>query len=136
MATDLKNNLKFSVSLAPASRSDPAVPVDGTAVDRTGYDSAVVLVHVGTLTGSATPSLTMQIQDSDDNVTYAAVAAADLDGGVLPAIVAATDDTLYEIGYLGRKRYLRVSITAKGGTTPAVISDAVVVLGKPRVLPA
>lgn len=135
MPKDLKNNIKVLASLPPANRSDPSVPVNGTGIDRSGYESVLVLAHIGTIGGSASPGQTLEIQESDDNVTFTAVAAGDLDGGVLPAIVAANDDTLYEIGYLGRKRYVRVAVTAKTGTTPALIADALVALGSPRVRP-
>lgn len=133
---DLKNDLAPLVSLAAKLQSDPSLPVNGTGIDLSGYDGAVVCVDVGTLAGSATPTITLEIQESSDNTTFTAVAAADLDGGVLPAIVAANDDTFYEIGYKGLKRYVRVSVTAKGGTSPALPCSAVVVRGRPRVRPA
>lgn len=132
---DLYSALSPAVSLKAANQSDPTVPVNGTGVDRSGYEGVVVLFDAGTLAGSATPTITAEIQESDDNSTFTAVAAADLQGGVLPAIVAANDETLYERGYLGTKRYVRVSITAKGGTTPALPCSAVVVRSGGRVQP-
>lgn len=136
MRSDLKNDLAPVTSLPAAAYSDPSLPVNGTGVDLANYDAAVILVDAGTLGGSSTPTITLQIQESDDNSTFTAVAAADLAGGLLPAIVAANDETLYERGYTGLKRYIRVSVTAKGGTSPALPASAVVVRGKPRVKPA
>lgn len=136
MRSDLKNDLAPAVSLKATNQSDPSVPVNGTGVDLANYDAAVILFDAGTLAGSSTPTITAEIQESDDNSSFTAVAAADLDGGVLPAIVAANDETLYERGYKGLKRYVRVSITAKGGTSPALPCSALVVRGKPRVKPA
>ena len=133
---DLYSQLAAVTSLASATQSDPAVPVNGSGVDLANYSSAVVVFDAGTLTGSSTPTITPQIQESDDDVTYTAVAAADLDGGVLPAIVAANDASLYLRGYRGNKRYLRVAITAKGGTSPALPCAAVIVRGHARVTPA
>lgn len=131
---DMKNNLGIAETLAPANRSDPSVPVNGTGVDLSGYDGAVVVLHVGTIGGSGGPSQTFEVQESADNSTFTAVADADLDG-TEPVVAAANDDQVHEIGYRGTKRYLRVAITAKAGTTPALVSSAVVVRGRPRVQP-
>ena len=110
--------------------------VNGIGVDLQGYESADVLIDLGTFEGT-TPSATIQIQESDDNTTFTAVAAADLIGGALPATIDTTnDDTLYERGYLGRKRYVRVAVTAISGTGPSLPMSAVVVRGHARSMPA
>lgn len=131
--TDIKNNLSVAQSLAPASQADPALPVNGTGVDLAGYDAAMAVIDTGTITGAG-GTLTFEVQESSDNVTFTAVADADLDG-TEPAVAAANDNTVYEIGYRGIKRYLRVSITAKAGTTPTMPCSATIVRGKARKLP-
>lgn len=136
MGKDLYNALSPASTLAAKTQSDPSLPVNGTGVDRANFEGVLIVFDAGTLAGSSTPTITAEIQESDDNVTFAAVAAADLDGGLLPAIVAANDETLYERGYRGIKRYLRVSITAKGGTSPALPCSAVILRGGGRVYPA
>ncbi len=135
MTADFRNDFAPVVSLKATNQSDPSVPVNGTGVDLAGYDGCMIMFDAGTLAGSSTPTITPQIQESDDNSTFTAVAAADLDGGVLAAIVAANDETLHVRGYKGSKRYIRVSLTAKGGTTPALPCSAVVVRGKGRIRP-
>jgi hypothetical protein len=132
--SDLKNDLAPAQSLKATNQADPAVPVNGTGVDLAGYDAAVVLIDAGAISGAGA-SLTFEVQHSDDNVTFTAVADADLDG-TEPAITAANDDQIHEVGYKGIKRYLRVSITAKAGTTPTMACSASVVRGKPRRRPA
>lgn len=132
---DMYNALTTNSSLKAADQSDPSVPVNGTGVDTANSEECLIIVDAGTLAGTGTPTITLQIQESDDNVTYTAVAAGDLDGGVLPAIVAANDETVYKRRYIGTKRYVRVSVTAKGGTTPALPCSAVVVLGGRRKQP-
>lgn len=125
--TDIKNSVSVAQTLGPAARTASA---NGTGVDLAGFDAAVVVVTTGTITDG---THTIEVQDSADNSTFAAVADADLDG-TEPAIAAANDDTTYEIGYRGIKRYLRVIVTVAGATTGGVYS-ATVVRGKPRKLP-
>jgi hypothetical protein len=134
MRSDLKNDLAPAQSLKATNQADPAVPVNGTGVDLANYDAAVVLIDAGAIVGAAA-SLTFEVQHSDDNAAFTAVPDAELDG-VEPVIVAANDDQIHKIGYKGIKRYVRVSITAKAGTTPTMPVSASVVRGKPRVRPA
>jgi outer membrane lipoprotein SlyB len=128
---DLYSNTKFARSLSPAARTASA---NGVGVDRAQNDSyyqeAKVVVSTGTITDG---THTIEVQESDDNSTFTAVADADLQG-TEPAIVAADDDKTFEIGYLGRKRYLRVIVTVAGATTGGVYG-AGIELGKPRRAP-
>lgn len=125
---DLKNNLSVAISLAAANRSDPSLPINGTGVDLTGFDGALVVINAGTIGGTGSPSQTFEVQESDDNSSFTAVANGELDG-TEPVVAAANDEQLHLIGYKGIKRYIRVAITAKAGTTPALVADAIVVRG-------
>lgn len=127
--TDLKSHVSVAQSLAPASRTATA---NGTGVDLTGYDAATVVLDLGAA-GGTTPSFTFEVQESSDNSSFAAVAAADLDSGQPAAVTAG--GTVVEIGYRGIKRYIRVAITAVTGTTPTLLCSATVVRGKPRKQP-
>lgn len=125
MAKDLKNDLTLATSLAPAARTATA---NGTGVDLKGYDGATVEFIVGTITdGTHTP----KIQESDDNTTFADVAAADQQG----ALSNLATSTNQRVGYLGSKRYIRAVSTVSGTTTGGVYA-AVVLRGYPRTLPA
>lgn len=105
--------------------------VNGTTIDRTdpqgGTDSttvALVVVLTGTITDG---SHAVAIQDSDDGSSWAAVAAEYLQGAV-PTIVAADDDKVFEVGYTGPRRYLRVNVTTTGAVSGGTFG-AVVLLG-------
>jgi hypothetical protein len=128
---DPYNNLLVRQSLTPAARTASA---NGTGVDRNGsgamFQAAMIVVTTGTITDG---THTIEVQDSDDNVTFAPVADDYLQGAE-PAIVAADDNVVFHIGYLGRKRYLRAIVTAAGTTTGGVYGAAVV-LSDPRVMP-
>ncbi len=131
---DLYNNLLTKITVPNALRS---VTVTGTGVDRNvagtvnpsglGFQSALVVVFTGTMTDG---TATIEVQDSDDNITFTAVAAAYLQG-TSPVIASTDDDKVFGIGYLGGKRYIRVVGTAAGTTTGGVYG-ALVVLGDPR----
>ncbi|MFE3378347.1 hypothetical protein [Streptomyces anulatus] len=129
---DIYSNVLVKQSLTPAVRTATAT---GTAVDRNAgggamFQNALVVVTTGVIT-DATHTIT--VEDSADGTSYATVAAEYLQG-TAPAIVAADDSKTYELGYLGRKRYLRVVSTVAGATTGGAVA-ALVVLSDPRVTP-
>lgn len=129
---DLYNEVGPAQSLRPQTVT---AAVNGTGVDLRGFDSATVLVDTGTITGT-TPTVTAKIQESDDNSTFTDVAAADLLGGALPATIGiAEDETIYRRGYRGAKRYLRVIVSAVGGTSPSLPMAASILRGHPHRSP-
>ncbi len=124
---DLYNEISVAQSLAPAARTASA---NGTGVDLAGFDAAVVVVETGAITDG---THTIQVEESTDNSTFTAVADADLQG-TEPAIGAADDNKVYEIGYMGTKRYVRVAVTVAGATTGGVYA-AHVARGRARKQP-
>lgn len=136
MKRTVYSHVRAKASLAIAARTST---VNGTAVDRQlsgasgtneWFGSAMLLVHTGTIT-DGTHAITLEV--SDDNSSWGAAAAADLQGS-LPSIAATDDDKLYEIGYTGTKRYLR-AVTTPTGTTTGGVYGATILLGFPTVLP-
>lgn len=126
MRTDLYPHLAPLPSLAPAARTASA---NGTGVDLANYDAAVALIHAGTWTDG---THTFELQDSDDNASFTAVADAYLSGTEPVVSSAPTASQVYRVGYHGIRRYLRVVVTAAGTTTGAVYG-ASIVRGKGRV---
>lgn len=130
---DLYSNILVKPTLAIATRTASA---DGTAVDRAEdgslFQSAVVVVHTGAITDG---THTIEVQDSDASGSGFAAVADEFLQGTEPAIGSSDDNVLYEIGYLGSKRYIRAIVTA-AGTTSGGTYGAVVILGDPRVKPA
>lgn len=130
MNKDLTHNLSVKVSVPALLRNGNAA-VNGTGVDLSGYEGAVVTFFGGTLTDG---SLACKIQDSDDDSSYADVAATNLIGA--NPTLAATEDNLSESqGYIGNKRYIRGVITQSGATTGGTYG-ASVIRGFPRHAPA
>ncbi len=130
MRRSVYTNVTPRASLTIAARSANTT-VNGSGVDRNiGGDmhrSAMVVVHTGAITDG---THTIEIQDSDDNASFTAVADQYLQG-TEPAIGASDDNSLFVIGYIGSRRYLRVSVTTAGATSGGTYG-AVVLLGEPR----
>lgn len=121
---DLVHKLDAQPSLAPAVRNATAT---GSAVDLRGFDSAMVLVHVGAWTdGSHTPSL----EASADGVSFAAVAAGELQGAFAAVTGGGGANLAQAVGYVGPARYLRAKLTVSGATTGAA-AGIVILRGHP-----
>ncbi|MBA5779490.1 hypothetical protein H2509_20360 [Stappia sp. F7233] len=117
---DLSSNLGPVQSLAPAARTASA---NGAGVDLRDFDGAMVMIDAGSWTDG---THTFEVQESDDNVAFAAVAADDLLGSE-PVVGGATDDDqIYKVSYIGTKRYIRAAVTVAGAVTGAVYGVSIV----------
>jgi len=123
--------LSTAISLAFAART--ASVASPTAVDLAGFDGAMIQVITGVITDG---THTIGLEESADNSAWTAVAAADIVGSkpVLDT-TAAHDNAVFEFGYIGSKRYIRVPVVVAGTTTGGVYG-ATVVRGFPRKAPA
>lgn len=129
MRRSVYTNVTPRASLVVAARTNGTV--NGSSVDRNiGGDmhrSAMVVIHTGTVTDG---THTIEVQDSDDGSSFTAVADQYLQG-TEPAIGGSDDNALFVIGYIGTRRYLRVSVTTSGATSGGTYG-AVILLGEPR----
>jgi len=138
---DLYHDFLPEVSFYPLLKTAIA---DGDAyVDLQGYEGALIIITAGAIAdGSGVVTLyTWELKESDDHVTFTAVAAADLLGSE-PSFEAVTGATHEEnvsksFGYIGTKRYLRVDLVAVPSTAGAGGTfSGEVVKGRPRHAPA
>ena len=81
-----------------------ASTVNGAAIDRLGFDEALVVVNSGTNGTSGTVDI--KIQESEDGST----GWADVSGASFAQITESNDNTVYvgRLNLSGRKRYIRV----------------------------
>lgn len=111
---------------------------NGDGIDLRGFEGALVLYHFG-ITGdtlSSTIKVAGLLEESADNVTFTAVAAADVDG-TLPVIDDnAEDETTAWVGYLGSKRFIRPVFDFTGTHTNGIEVASDVILLMPKYLPA
>ena len=111
---DLHNQISTGVAIALTAVAG-GEGVAGVAIDRQGSEGLEIIFQVGAYTeGSVTPL----IEESDDNVTYTAVADADLTN--TEASAALTAAGVSSIGYVGWKRYVKASAVTAAGSTLSV----------------
>lgn len=109
-----------SVSIAPQATT---AAVNGSSLDLAGTEAVAAVIAAGTITAGDT--LTFHVEESDDNVSFAAAAAGDLigdvDSGANTITFADTEDnTVKIVGYVGNKRYVRVALAEPGAGTDGV----------------
>lgn len=134
---DLFNSLKFVPALAPLATAiaDNTAQVSAI-IDRRGFDGLVFAIATGTLADAdATFTVLVEAGDVANLSDAAAVPDSELNGTEAGASFTFADDSkVMKIGYIGSKRYVRLTITpaANAGAAPLT---AIAVLGYPAVLP-
>ncbi len=128
-------DLVSDVSIVPIIVASLDADNTPAALDLAGYNSAVVAIGVGIggITFTGTNKVEFKLTHSDDNSTYTAVVAADVDirlpdgtegsvsdGGIVRSLIAAhAAATVTRVGYKGGKRYLKL-LADFGGSHAAV----------------
>jgi hypothetical protein len=106
------SGLKFLTALAPKAATTDNTAYVSEVADLQGYDSCTFVWGAGSI-ADADVTFTLLVEESDTSGSgYTAVADADLT--VTEASAAPTfgsDNSTGKIGYLGAKRYVRVTIT-------------------------
>ena len=132
---DLYNQLTIRRAISPVSVADTTAQVS-QIIDRQGFDSLVFAIATGSI-ADADATFTILVEDGDaSNLSdNAAVADAELNGTeVLAAFQFDDDNETRKIGYIGNKRYVRLTITPVANASAAVIC-AVAILGNASLQP-
>lgn len=124
---DLFSKLGVVQALLPQVLSATAT---GAALDLQGFNSAAFVINTGAIVGAGDFTTTIEESDTETSGDFTPVAAADLLGS-LPATLAA--NSVYKIGYVGAKRYVRHVTTLNGGTS--IAAGIVLVKGHPADAP-
>lgn len=90
----------------------------GSGVDLVDYDGIMALSLESAAGTGTTPTLAVTLEESNDNSTWTAVDAAEIDGGAFNGVVGAVSSQMRFIDTSKRKRYIREA-HAIGGTTPS-----------------
>lgn len=122
--SSLYSNLSQATLLVPAVRN---ADVNSSGMDLRDSESAAILFHVGASadTLSGTNKIELEVQESDDNFTFTAVANADLNNYVaatnagtgMVVVSNATASQAYLVGYKGNKRHIRGVLNFSGSHT-------------------
>lgn len=116
----------FSALAAAVLSADAAGPV----TDLQGFNSCMLAVNTGAVTGAGDFSIKLQHSDTDVPADFTDVPADDILGS-LPETL--DGDAAYKLGYKGGKRYIRAIATHNGGTSLAM--SALFILGHPYDAP-
>lgn len=132
---DLASNIDVKRVISPVSVADNTAQV-GQIIDRRGFDSVTFLIATGSVADADT-TFTVLLEESDDSGMSGgnAVADADLIGTeALAGFQFDDDNECRKLGYVGNKRYLRLTITPANNASAALLA-AVAVLGHPSLAP-
>lgn len=130
---DLHNNIHTARGISPVVVTDNTAQVS-QIIDRRGYGSLEFVMCYGTLSDADT-TLTALVEHGDDSGLSDAAAVDDKDLLGTEALAGATfadDNETRKIGYIGSKRYVRLTVTPANNTGNIPIA-AVALLGHPAL---
>ena len=119
-------------AISPSAAVLDNTPLVSQVIDRRGFDSVAFVILTGQLADpDATFAVTLQHGNDPALADAAAVPAAQLSGTLAAASFTFNDDDkLRKLGYLGARRYLRLTVTPVNNSAAANIA-AVALLGHP-----
>lgn len=135
---DLMNDIDPKVAIAPTVATDNTALV-GEEIDRSGYDSLTFVIATGTL-ADADATFAVLLEHADDDGagapdSFAAVPDEELVGTeALAGFTFAEDTVCRKLGYIGGKKWTRLTVTPSGNAGNAPIA-AVAILGHANVKP-
>lgn len=135
---DLANNITVRPVIAPAVNNDIGTsPIVGAIIDRQGYDSLAYVISTGDLTdANATYAVLLEESDAANMDGAEAVDDADLIGTEADAGFTFGDDgETRKLGYVGSKRFTRLTITPAGADDGDSPIAAVAILGNAHSRP-
>ena len=136
MLRDMHNTVKYSLAMPPKAAVTDNTAFVSEICDTANFGS-VEFVGIHGTNADADATYTILVEDGD-NASLTDNAAVD-DAYLLgteagAAIDFADDNTTFKIGYIGPKRYVRVTVTPANNTGNAFIAG-IWVQGHPRVHP-
>lgn len=113
------SNMQVKRAISPVSGGANDTPVVSQIIDRQGFDSLAFLIATGSV-ADADATFTVLVEHGDDSGLSDAAAVGDSElvsqtDGTAPEAAASfqfdDDNEVRKIGYLGTKRYVRLTIT-------------------------
>ena len=126
--SELTKEAKISTAITPTAGVAASTDLNGSTLDMQNYDSVLMLVRMGAITGSAVTSVRAQQGENSDGSSM-----ADLEGTDI-TIADDDDDEIFAIDIIKpEKRYVRVVV--KRATQNAVVTGAEYIQTGPRKQP-
>ena len=114
MEYDLTRNVDVVSELGMADR-DGSATFNGVGIDTNEFESIVFLCCL--FDNFSGDQLTFNVQDSDDNSTFALIADDEL-FGTNGTFVADNANRMMRLGAIATRRYIRISLTIIGNSGP------------------
>jgi hypothetical protein len=135
---DLANSIKPVPLIAPVAARTDNTPIVSAIIDTLGYQSCTLVIVTGTNT-DANATFAVLVEDGNDSDLGddgAAVPDAYLLGTeALAGWDFADDVECRKIGYIGPKRYVRVTVTPTGNDSGNIFLAGIAILGHPNQAP-
>lgn len=127
MRNDAISNIAVVSALSPAVQ---AASINGAAIDRKGYGGVAIIVSTGAIASAGDFGVKLQHSDTSTSGDFVDAPAADVKSNA-PATLDA--DSAYKLGYIGKKRFVRLAVSKAGGTS--IAAGAAAVLTLPHIAP-
>lgn len=137
-----RNVAAILLAIASVRSQSASAAVNGNSIDRFAHSvpgSCLLHQDLGAVTGSPTAvSVVTVLQDSADGVTFANYLPDGVNVAQTPAATAADTDAQVAVDLTAARRYIRAVTTPTftGGTSPAALVAANVILGGENTQPA
>lgn len=127
---DLKSKIKQVNAFNIQAISTDATTA-GNEIDLAGFESCTLILQAGVLTDG---DYTLLVQDSDTSGSGFADVVDDFLIGTEADTQVDASNEITRIGYVGKKRYLQVSVVSANTTSGGTVG-AVAILGSPHSAP-
>lgn len=135
---DLHNNIHPVLLFAPiAAQNNSSTARVSAIIDTAGYESCELVLINGTNT-DATATFAVLVEDGDNSALSDNAAVSDtflIGTEALAAFTFADDGECRKVGYIGPKRYVRVTVTPTSNDSGDWFMAGVALLGHPRSAP-
>lgn len=135
---DIHNNLHFVPLIVPVAARTDNTAIVSSIIDTQGYESVEFVLVTGANTDTnATFAVTVDEGDAANLSGSNAVPASQLIGTTALASFQFDDDNeCRKIGYVGSRRYVRLTVTPSGNDSGNIFIAGVAVLGNARSKPS
>ncbi len=133
---DSFSNTKIATLWDPVDLGTGNTPKVSEIIDLRGFNSALLHVAYGSI-ADVDATFTVLLEDGDNSALSDAVAVVDaeLNGTELGATpLFSNDNTGFKLGYVGNKRYIRLTLTP-AANTGAILTSGIAILGHPSIAP-
>lgn len=134
---DMLNHIHVLRALSPVAAGTDNTAYVSEIIDRRGFDALTFLIAIGANT-DADVAFTVLIEDGDASNLSDAAAVADehlVGTEALASFTYADDNEARKIGYVGDKRYVRMTITPANNAAGNIFIAALALLGFPALQP-